>query len=167
MAGSQFRLARAGRQGVGRTAAQKGGGARVYLLLALLLPAAVVLLPSAMLLSAAMLPTLVAWIVDGNPRKQLAATVGGLNFAGALYFLARLWTWQHDVATALELLGDVYGWLIAYGAAAAGYGVYYATPSLTARVAELRAQRRLSRVERAMQDLVEEWGEPVSRPSAD
>ena len=167
MAHSQFRLAQAGRQGLGRTTAQRGGGTRFYLLLALLLPAGVVLLPSALLLSAALLPTLVAWIVDPNPRKQLATTVGGLNFTGALYFLGHLWSWRHDLATALELLGDVYGWLIAYAAAAAGYGLHYAMPRLMARVAELQAQRRLSAVEGAMQDLVEEWGEPVSQPPAD
>lgn len=175
MAGSQFRLAQAGRpspgrpgpgrQRPGRPGPLRGNNSRFYVFLALLLPAGIVLLPSFIVLSVAMVPTLVAWMIDTSQRKYLAATVGALNFAGSLYFLGRLWAWQHDLGAAVEVLGDVYGWLIAYGAAAAGYGVYYVMPRLTAQVAAFKAQRRLASLERGMQDLVEEWGDPVSRPA--
>jgi hypothetical protein len=159
MAGSQTRLAQPGRQ-----ARQRGGSSRIYVFLAILLPAGIVLLPSFVVLLAAMVPTLVAWMIDIHPRKYLAATVGALNFAGSLYFLGRLWAWQHDMSTAIEVLGDVYGWLIAYAAAAAGYGIYYVMPSLTTRLAEFKAQHRLARLERGMSDLAEEWGDAVKSP---
>jgi len=161
MAQSQVRLTQPGGQ------RHCGGSSRLYMFLAILLPASIVLFPSFVVLAAAMLPTLVAWMIDGSPRKYLATTVGAMNFTGALYALGRLWAWNHDMNTAMEVLGDVYGWLIAYSAAAAGYGVYYVMPSLTERLMALQAQRRLSRLERRMNELVREWGEPIKLPPSD
>lgn len=143
---------------------RSAGGPRFYIVLALGLPLAVVMLPSFIVLAAAMAPTLVAWLVDPRGRKHLAATVGSLNFAGALYFLVALWSDDHDVAHAFAVLRDIYGWLVAYGAAAAGYGIHYGMPTLTDGIARLRAAAHLNRLEREMRGLVEEWGEPVATP---
>lgn len=147
--------------------AGRGGSSRLYVFLALLVPTAIVLLPSFIVLAAAMVPTLVAWMVDANPRKYLAATVGAMNLAGSLFFLVTLWGNQHDVAAAVAVLHDVYGWLIAYGAAAVGYGVFYVMPTMTETLAKLSAEQRLARLDREMRQLVEEWGEPVTAPSAE
>ena len=143
---------------------RSGGGSRFYIVLALGLPVAVVMLPSFIVLAAAMVPTLVAWLVDPRGRKYLAATVGSLNFAGALFFLVALWSDDHDVAHAFAVLRDIYGWLVAYGAAAAGYGIHYGMPTLTDGITRLRAAAHLNRLEREMRGLVGEWGEPVSTP---
>ncbi len=152
--------------GAGKPAA-KGGSSRLYVFLALLVPVAIVLLPSFIVLAAAMVPTLVAWVVDASPRKYLASTVGAMNAAGSLIFLMTLWNNQHDVATALAVLHEVYGWLVAYGAAAVGYGVFYVMPTLTESLAKLSAQQHLARIDREMRQLVAEWGDPVAAPPAE
>lgn len=145
---------------------RSGGSSRLYVMLALGLPVAVVMLPSFIVLAAAMLPTLVAWMIDPKGRRYLAVTVGSLNFAGSLFFLVALWSDNHDVAHAFAVLRDVYGWLVAYGAAAAGYGIHYGMPTLTNGVVRLRAAAHLNRIEREMRGLVEEWGEAVGTPES-
>jgi hypothetical protein len=143
---------------------RSGGGSRFYVVLALGLPLAVVMLPSFIVIAAAMVPTLVAWLIDPRGRRYLAVTVGSLNFAGALFFLVALWSDDHDIAHAFGVLRDIYGWLVAYGAAAAGYGIHYAMPTMTDGIARLRAAAHLNRLEREMRGLVDEWGEPVAAP---
>jgi hypothetical protein len=153
-------MAKAKSRGKG-AAAKSGGKTKPYVMIALALPVAIVMLPTAIVLAAAMVPTLVAWAVDPKGRRYLAVTVGALNFAGSLFFLALLWTDVNDVPHALGVLRNIYGWLIAYGAAAAGYGVHYMMPSMTEGIVRFRAEARLGRLEKEMRETVEEWGEAV------
>ncbi len=138
-----------------------GGKSKFYVLIALGLPVAVIMLPSFVVLAAAMVPTFVAWLIDPRGRRHLAATVGSLNFAGGLFFLVQLWSDLHDLPHALGVLRDPYGWLVAYGAAAAGYGVHFTMPRLTESIVRLRASSRLGRLEKQMREMVEEWGNAV------
>lgn len=142
-------------------ATKSGGRMKPYVVIALALPVAIVMLPTAVVLAAAMVPTMVAWVVDPRGRRYLAVTVGALNFAGSLFFLTILWTGVNDVAHAFGVLRNVYGWLIAYGAAAAGYGVHFMMPAMTERIVRFRAETRLGRLDRQMREMVEEWGEAV------
>src|SRR5690606_18103866 len=150
------------RPGSAAAPAGRAGGSRLYVLAALLLPVAIVMLPSFVVLAIAMVPTVVAWMVDRGGRRHLAATVCSLNLAGSLYMLMALWQQQHDLPHALEVLRDVYGWLVAYGAAAMAYALHYVMPSLADAVLRLRAERRLAALERDMAALVEEWGQAVA-----
>jgi hypothetical protein len=138
-----------------------GGKSKLYVLIALGLPVAVIMLPSFVVLAAAMVPTMVAWVIDPKGKRYLAMTVGALNFAGSLFFLVQLWSELHDLPHALAVLRDPYGWLIAYGAAAAGYGVHFTTPRLTEGIVRFRASSRLGRLEKQMREMVEEWGNAV------
>lgn len=142
-------------------AARNGGRMKPYVMIALALPVAIVMLPTAIVLAAAMVPTMVAWVVDPRGRRYLAVTVGALNFAGSLFFLAILWTDVNDVAHAFGVLRNVYGWLIAYGAAALGYGVHFMMPSMTDGIVRFRAETRLGRLDKQMREMVEEWGEAI------
>lgn len=143
------------------SSAPRSRGVRGYVVLALMLPVAIVLFPSFVVLGVAMVPSVVAWLVDPGNRRHLVATVGSLNFAGSLFFLVRLWTDEHDIAHALGVLHDAMGWLVAYGAAAIGYGVYYFMPTVTEGIVRLRAEAQLARLEREMRALSDEWGEEV------
>lgn len=132
-----------------------------YVMIALALPVAIVMLPTAIVLAAAMVPTMVAWVVDPKGRRYLAITVGTLNFAGSLFFLTILWTDVNDIAHALGVLRNIYGWLIAYGAAAVGYGVHFMMPAMTEGIVRFRAETRLGRLDKQMREMVEEWGEAI------
>ena len=72
------------------------------------LAALVFSLPTVVLLFLGLLPALVAFIVDDEPRKYSTMCVVATNFAGTWFFLLRLWTGDHSLAEAMAILTDVY-----------------------------------------------------------
>jgi hypothetical protein len=144
--------------------ARKGGKSKTYVMIALALPVAIIMLPSAIVLAAAMVPTMVAWVIDPKGKRFLMATVGAMNFAGSLFFLVLLWADIPDLQHALHVLRNIYGWLIAYGAAAVGYGVHFMMPRATESIVRYRAASRLGKLEKHMKEMVDEWGAAVGEP---
>ena len=135
------------------------------ILLAVLLPAVIVLLPTCVVLAAGMMPTAIAWCVDRAPQKHLAVSVGALNFCGSLVFVFELLERGHYLPFAFEVLGDPFGWLVALGAAAIGWGLYQAMPSLSANLAAMKEHARLAELAKLQKNLIEEWGDDVAPSS--
>src|SRR3954469_9526747 len=79
------------------------------LMLLLVMPVALVLLPTTLVVLPAMVPTLVARIVDPGPGRHLAVTVGSLNLAGALWFIHDIWSAGQSFAAIAPTLGDLMG----------------------------------------------------------
>jgi sugar phosphate permease len=92
-------------------------------------------LPTTTLLAVAMAPTLGAFIGDTTPRRYLTKCVAGMNLAGTIPFLHKLWTTSHDMATAIALVTDLYVWLSMYSAAAVGWLLFLGFPGVVAMVA--------------------------------
>jgi hypothetical protein len=132
-----------------------------WLLICLVMPVALLLLPSTLVLIAAMVPTLVARIVDPAPGRQLTITVGSLNFAGALWFLSDLWSAGQSFSAIVPTLSDMIGWLAALVGAGMGWAIYSLMPIASRSIATTKSNLRLSRVRKSQADLVEQWGEPV------
>jgi len=155
--------AKAGAKPKAKTAAApqapKKRGPWLYLSLAML--PAIVLLPSTIVLAVAMVPTLVARIVDPAPGRQLTVTVGSLNFAGALWFMHDLWSAGQSFRDIMPTLSDMIGWLAALVGAGMGWAIYSLMPILTRSIATTKSNLRLSRVRKAQGELVEQWGDPV------
>jgi hypothetical protein len=131
------------------------------LLICLAMPVALLLLPSTIVLVVAMIPTLVARVVDPAPGRHLTITVGSLNFAGALWFMHDLWSAGQSFAAIMPTLGDMLGWLAALVGAGAGWAIYSLMPILSRGIATTKSNARLSRVRKQQEDLVEQWGDPV------
>lgn len=123
-------------------------------------------LPTMLVLTLGLLPTLVAFVVDMNPRKYAARSVGFLNFAGTLPFLISLWTGQHDLLSAMKILTDVYAWLVIYSAAAMGWLIYLGMPSVAGFLMQFHATQKIRHLEHARKKLINEWGEAVDRNRA-
>jgi hypothetical protein len=132
-----------------------------WLLLCLAMPVALLLLPSTLVLIPAMVPTLVARIVDPAPGRHLTITVGSLNFAGALWFMHDLWSAGQSFSAIAPTLSDIMGWLAALVGAGAGWGIYWLMPIISRSIATTKSNLRLSRVRKSQEDLVEQWGDPV------
>jgi hypothetical protein len=132
-----------------------------WLVICLVVPVALLLLPSTLVLTAAMVPTLVARIVDPAPGRQLTVTVGSLNFAGALWFMHDLWSAGQSFSAILPTLSDMIGWLAALVGAGMGWVLYSLMPIVSRSIATTKSDLRLSRVRKAQEDLVEQWGDPV------
>lgn len=132
------------------------------LLLVLLLPAAALMAPIAIVMVAALVPTVVARIVDSNPNRYLTFTVLGLNLVGSLYFVHQVLTKGNSLAVVAMVLQDSIGWLAALSGAGCGWLLFLAVPPLIAKMAEAQSGLRLRRVHRDQTQLISEWGEVVA-----
>lgn len=128
--------------------------------------ALVLSLPTVVLLFLGLLPAMVAFIVDDNPRKYVTKCVVATNFAGAWFVLLRLWTGEHSLAETMAILTDVYAWLLMYSAAALGWLCYLWFPSIAALFMEMTAERRIAGLKLKQKKLIEAWGEGVVRAPA-
>ena len=118
-------------------------------------------LSTVMILLFGMLPTLVAFIIDRSPRKYAMYCVGGMNFSGVFPYLLDLWTGNHDIATAFEILSDVFSLLVMYAAAGFGWMLFMAVPPLVSAVMTVMSERRLAFLRDNQKSIVKEWGEEV------
>lgn len=132
-----------------------------WLLLSLVMPVALLLLPSTIVLLVAMVPTMVARIVDPAPGRQLTITVGSLNFAGALWFMHDLWSAGQGFDAILPTLSDMLGWLSALLGAGMGWAIYSLMPIVSRSIAVTKSNLRLGRLRKSQEELVEQWGDPV------
>jgi hypothetical protein len=137
-------------------------GFKPALLLILLLPAAALMAPMAIVLVAALVPSLVARLVDSSPRHYLTFTVLSLNLVGALYFVHELLTMGNSLDVLPIVLQDAIGWLAAFAGAGCGWLLFLAMPALVSKLAEAQSALRMRRVHRDQTQLTEEWGQVVA-----
>jgi len=129
--------------------------------LLLLMPVALLLLPTTLVLIPALIPTLVARIVDPVPGRHLTVTVGSLNLAGSLWFIHDLWYAGQSFSAIIPTLSDMLGWLAALVGAGAGWTINWLMPLASRSMAHAKSNLRLSKIRKAQEELVEQWGEPV------
>lgn len=149
-----------------RQAEAAGSGRRIWRTLAtlvFLLPAAAVLLPTTLVILVTMLPTLAAWLVDRQPGRALAVSVGLLNFAGSLPGVLEVWTNGHDVAAARWVLSDAGVWLAAYSAAGVGWLLFIVLPPMLRAFYARSTARRIRALQRRQEQLEKDWGPEVAR----
>ncbi len=132
------------------------------LLLLLLLPVAALMLPLAIVLVAALVPSLVARIVDATPGRRLTFTVLSLNLVGSLYFVHRLLTMGNSLDVLPIVLQDSVAWLAAFSGAGCGWLLFLAMPPMIAKMAEAQSALRLRRVRRDQTQLTHEWGQVIA-----
>lgn len=119
---------------------------------------AVLAFPTFVILTAGMVPTLVAILVDERPNRHRIQTIGAFNLAGVVVFLVPLWAAGHTAQHAVRLLSDVYTWAVMYTAAAIGVGALWLGPQVAAAVSNVMAVRQRHRLEAIRAQLLDEWG---------
>ncbi|CAK0772998.1 conserved membrane hypothetical protein [uncultured Gammaproteobacteria bacterium] len=148
------------RSGKGKAAKKKGGGS-MTLLMWLLLPVALFLAPTSMLVLVGMIPSMVAYITDSDEDKATTMIVGSLNFCGVLPFVILLWRKQHTLATAFQMISDPLTLVVMFGAAGAGWVLYFIIPPAVANFEASRAEARIEHLKNQKRDLIQEWGTEV------
>ncbi len=118
-------------------------------------------LSSVMILLFGMLPTLVAFIIDRSPRNYAMYCVGGMNFSGVFPYLLDLWTGNHDISSAIDILSDVFSLLVMYSGAGFGWMLFMAIPPLVGAVMTVMSERRLAHLQDNQKGIIKEWGEDV------
>ncbi len=124
--------------------------------------AMIVFLPTTIFLFFAMMPTLVASLVDRSGKGTRALTVGAMNLAGSTPFLLELWTGGHTAENALTLISNPRTIIVIYCAAGIGYLIDWAMSGIVATVMIQRSASRLKEIKKRQADLVERWGQEVT-----
>ena len=150
----------------GRSQQKKAGTSKKMLIFWVLaaLPLALVLWPTCMVVGVSLIPTLVMYLFEREPGKQVTICVGLANAVGALPAVAGLWDHGQSYEAAVNLLRDGLTWLVPYAAAAGGYMVYFATESIITAYYRITTAERIRQVQSRQRKLIEEWGPDVVLP---
>jgi hypothetical protein len=143
---------------------ERSAGAPRFLLFAVVLigvPLAFVGTSTLLLLAVGMLPTIVAVMIDRSRDKLAAVTVGPLNFAALLVPLTQLWLGANDMTQALAILSRPSTGVIVYGAAGAGWLLYFLVPPVVAKALVSSRQQRIAKLTAEQKALADLWGEDV------
>lgn len=146
----------------GKAKAGGGGSGRMIVTAVLLLPVIGVLLPTCVVFAINMAPTIVAYFVDRTREKYLAITVGLLNFVGVLPAEAELWRNGQSFDVGMSIATNSFYWLMSYGAAAVGWGLYLVLPFVFGGYYNITSDTRLAYHLRRQRILNASWGEEVS-----
>tara|TARA_R110000868_G_scaffold100722_7_gene277149 strand:- start:5672 stop:6223 length:552 start_codon:yes stop_codon:yes gene_type:complete len=119
-------------------------------------------LPTVIVLLIGMIPSIVAYIIDLTPGRYAARCVAGLNIAGVVPFLNRMWTSTNDLPAAMEVVTDVYAWLAFYAASGVGWMLFVSLPSFVASFKTYSAKRRANALRERLDKLKDEWGEEIT-----
>lgn len=119
-------------------------------------------LPTVVVLLVGMIPTVVAYIIDLTPGRYAARCVAGLNIAGVVPFLNRLWSSTNDLPAAVAVVTDVYAWLAFYLASGVGWALFVSLPGFVASYKTYSAKRKANALRERLDELVREWGEEIT-----
>lgn len=159
-------MAKAGgkaRRGGPGTAAASGGtgvlsGVVVWIALALV---AVLAFPTVMVVVVGMAPTLVARFIERRAGGGASHCIATMNLAGVAPVVALLWGRGNTFDAALLLLGDVFNWLLMFGAAATAMAILWFMERAATASFRATARRRLRWLISRQEKLISEWGEGV------
>lgn len=122
----------------------------------------VIAAPTMIILFFGMLPTLVAYIIDRTQQKSATFCVGAINFIGVFPYIMDLWGGFNTVDVALSNVSDLFAMLVMYSAAAFGWLLFMAMPTVVASFVTVLQQRKVATLRAEQKDLIEEWGAEVA-----
>jgi hypothetical protein len=148
------------KRAAGGRRARRGTVATIVMMVFALL--AITALPLCVILLTGLIPTMVSVLTDRYHARYLTRTVGAMNLAGIAPLALQLWTHRFGIDEAMALLSNPVSWLMMYGAAALGWALFFAMPSLARVVVDLRADQQQTELKARARQLVAEWGEDVT-----
>ena len=143
--------------------AAPSSGKKVTLALAVVAMMVLALLerPICLFMVFALVPTMVAWLVDDTPGQSLIRTVAPLNLASSLPFAIKLWHESNSLAQVFTFLSQTYTWVALYGAALFGWALYYLAPAVITTLVARRIERARTASRDRQTALKDEWGDEV------
>lgn len=130
----------------------------------ILFPMLFLMLPTVVFFFLSMLPTFIALIIDTSSKTKFKykwLCIGGLNFAGSLPFLFKLWFGSNTLDGAINLFLGHVSFIIIYVVAAVGWIFYRCIPPVILSFLEMSDQRRVVHLRELQKKLVAKWGEEV------
>lgn len=134
---------------------------RFFLYTLIAIPICLMIIPTVIVLSLAMIPTGVAFLMERRKGLYGSLTVGCMNLAGASPHLFDLWFNGHNLPAAVAIITNVFAWMMFYGAAMFGWAIYTTTPSLVSTFMTMTSGRRITALRAQQRELVQKWGPDV------
>ena len=131
-----------------------------FLLIAVTLIA--VAFPTIVVISVGMLLSITSFFTDRTDQKYGFFCIAGLNFAGVFPYLMDLWSGNHNITGAMNIITDVFALAVMYGSAMAGWVIYTVIPPVITSFMTVLTERRLSALRANQRRIVEEWGDEVT-----
>lgn len=143
--------------------ARRHGKLSIIFLTILFLSLVVLIRHTFLFLIVALLPTIVAYIVDRTPTKSMFQSVMACNMAGMLPYLAKLIDMGNSPGMVQTIMGDMLVWLIIYSAAGIGWCMVWLWPHVAYFLINMMALKETLQLELAQRWLTEEWGPEIKR----
>lgn len=118
--------------------------------------------PTVIVIFFGLLPTLVAYIIDRSKSKAATFCVGGINFVGVFPYVISLWTERNTIDAAMAIVSDLFAMLVMYSAAAFGWLLFLAMPTVVSSFVLVLQQRKVAQLRAEQKELIEEWGPEVA-----
>jgi len=142
---------------------KKGGKIGVILGMVVIIPVVFfTMMPTALLLTAGLLPTLIVLITDNDKQKSAAIAIGSLNCAGVTPFIIDLWMKGQTMQNAFHILTSSSTWLVMLGAAGVGQLIVIAVPPVLAGFTVAKHEARLKVLKSNLESLKTAWGPDVA-----
>jgi len=122
----------------------------------------VIAAPTMIVMFFGLLPSLVAYIIDRTKQKSATFTVGSINFIGVFPYVMDLWTEINSIDAAMNMVGDIFALLVMYSAAAFGWLLFLAMPTVISSFVIVMQQRKVAQLRGQQKDLIDEWGAEVA-----
>ncbi len=140
-----------------------GRGLRFWLYVLLIAVTMIaVAFPTIIVLTVGMLPALAAFVTDRTDQKYGFFCIGSLNFTGVFPYLMDLWSGNHNIPGALDIITDVFALSVMYGSAMAGWIIYTVIPPVITSFMTVLTERRLSALRANQRRVIDEWGDEVT-----
>lgn len=111
----------------------------------------------------ALLPAIVAYIVDTKPKQPIFITVAALNFAGIVPYVFHIAMSANMLQSSVEVMSDPYSWLYIYSAASVGWLLILFCPAFCRGALKAMRRGQVMHLESQQKKLAEEWGAEVQR----
>jgi hypothetical protein len=144
-------------------AGKNGKNTTLMLAIVLMLVLALFERPICLLLLLALVPTMLAWLVDDTPGQSLIRTVAPLNLASSLPFAIKLWHEHNSLEQVFSFMSASTTWVALYGAAVFGWMLYYLAPAVITTVVQRRIERLRDVALERQKALKDEWGDDVEK----
>lgn len=140
---------------------RRGAGSLKVGIVTIVVAISIFFYPTLILMAVAMLPTAVSVVVDRSPARMGWVCVGGMNFAGTLPYLVKLWANGGTLVASLDIVADVFSVLVIYLAAALGWLLYISVPQIVALATAMTSTSVIATLTARQKKLVEQWGPEV------
>ena len=140
---------------------KKKGKLKLYLFLMVMIIAGPFMFPTAILVMAGLIPTIVAFVVDKDSEHSSATAVGAMNCAGLAPFVIDLWLKGQTMGNAFQILANPNNWIFILGASAIGQLIVAVVPQAMATLTLAHSEIRIKTLKHNLELLNNSWGPDV------